>query len=99
MRMGFDWINKHPEYRDRLPPDLEVTFSDKLFAGQEPKIVFSKYHGGWHVRSGHGCAAGNGVNGASTPSASSLGHPVVKTAAPGKNFALNTWLIRDPATF
>jgi RecA-family ATPase len=96
MRSGFDFINKHPEYRDRLPPDLEVTFSDKLFAGHEPKIVYSKYHGGWHVRGKWGSAASiTPGNGASEAHTTSVGKP----AAISSGFVLNTWSIIDPTKF
>src|SRR5262249_50501339 len=76
MRSGFDFINKHSEYRDRLPPDLEQTFSDKLVAGGEPQIVYDRAKG-WYVRSKWGTAPTNGGSGASSPHTASLGQPVV----------------------
>ena len=83
MRMGFDFINKHPEYRNRLPEDLEGPFSEKFIAGHEPKIVCAP-HIGWHVRGKWGSAAGitpaNGVSRISPPDASSVGQPAVGAA-------------------
>jgi hypothetical protein len=96
MRSGFDFINKHPEYRDRLPPDLEQTFSDKLVAGREPRIVYAP-HTGWHVRGYGGLAPGKGTG---TPSTSDMGGRVrVGHNSGSGGFALNTWAILDPAAF
>ena len=101
MRMGFDFINKHPEYRNRLPEDLEGPFSEKFIAGHEPKIVCAP-HIGWHVRGKWGSAAGitpaNGVSRISPPDASSVGQPAVG-AAGSKTLVVHTWTVRDPTTF
>jgi hypothetical protein len=91
MRSGFDFVNKHAEYRDRLPPDLEVPFSEKLVAGRDPKVVYAP-HIGWHVRSYEGPAPGKGT---STPSASD----VVEPTGPGHNVVAGFHLIKPFKAF
>jgi hypothetical protein len=48
-RQGVDWINKHPEYADRLPDPVRKTFQDKLAAGEGPRLYFDR-RTGLHVR-------------------------------------------------
>ena len=47
--MAFNFINKFPDYLDRLPPDLYAVWQVRRGQGVlEPKLVYDRLHKSWH---------------------------------------------------